>query len=129
MMTQINAVIFLIWAFTPDEILHRFGISYYPSRLVLFYILCGVNTFFVNSYYCVAIPACTLVFLIFVNITYVSVNLIQTPPPEAMCTVKDRYTSWISERHHKIDAKGDLPSMGDIDPSRISWIRGLLPQR
>ena len=40
-----------------------------------------------------------------------------------MCTITDRYANQISEKYHRIDAKGELPEMGDLDPSKVSYSR------
>ncbi len=79
--------------------------------------------FYNIRYYCVALPSYVLVVVLFVNMIYLSINLIRNPPPESMNTIKDFYTNWVPDRLFKIDMKGDLPDMGDIDPSRVSFLR------
>ena len=126
---MIESVIFLIWAIAPDEVLHKFGITYYPNRLmyklILLKLLSSLFSFFLYRarYYCVALPAYVLVFVLILNLVYLSINLIRNPAPDAMTTITDNYTNWVPDRLFKIDTKGDLPDMGDIDPARVSFLR------
>ena len=53
--------LYLIWAFVPDSILHKLGIYYYPSK-----------------YWALAIPSIICLTIIFLFITYQSLNMIIT---------------------------------------------------
>lgn len=48
-----DAVLFILWAFVPDEVLHRHGITYYPSR-----------------YWAMAIPTWLCVTVLFLYLAY-----------------------------------------------------------
>ena len=48
-----DAVLFILWAFVPDVVLHRHGITYYPSR-----------------YWAMAIPTWLCVTVLFLYLAY-----------------------------------------------------------
>ncbi|KAI8108226.1 hypothetical protein M9434_006255 [Picochlorum sp. BPE23] len=50
-------VVFLVWAFTPDFILHWYGITYYPSK-----------------YWAIALPTWLCVTVVCVHLAYMCVN-------------------------------------------------------
>lgn len=68
-------IIFLLWAFSPRQLLHDIGVIYYPSR-----------------YYAIALPAYIIVLVILINITYIGINMMMTFEPDNMFTIKDNHT-------------------------------------
>eukprot|EP01039_Chlorochromonas_danica_P015642 gene15642-18412_t len=64
---------YLGWAFLPSSVLHKLGITYYPSR-----------------YYAIAIPAYGFVTFLLIVVAYIGVNMINTPDPEDLITVRDK---------------------------------------
>ncbi|GBG72815.1 hypothetical protein CBR_g12382 [Chara braunii] len=67
-------VVFLVWAYTPEEWLHAIGVTYYPSR-----------------YWAIAIPAFVPVAVVFAVSVYLSLCLIHTQPPDSVNTIYDDY--------------------------------------
>ncbi|KAI7899846.1 PIG-P-domain-containing protein [Cokeromyces recurvatus] len=66
--------IYLIWAYVPDEILHRLGITYYPSR-----------------YWALAIPIWLMTFVWFIFISFMTVNLMNTAPFDSLYCITGKY--------------------------------------
>jgi phosphatidylinositol glycan class P protein len=97
-------VIFLIWAFTPQSILHHYGITYYPSR-----------------YYAIALPAYFLVSVATILLFYIGFNLFNTFDPSDIRTTEDMHTIRSPNEFIRIINKGGyhdstVPDIGDIDP-------------
>ena len=65
-------IVFLIWTFTPEEVLHHYGITYYPDR-----------------YYALALPSYFMVTCIFVCFLYMGLNMMNTFDPDDRRTVED----------------------------------------
>ncbi|GAA5808267.1 hypothetical protein MFLAVUS_001655 [Mucor flavus] len=89
--------IYLIWAYVPDEILHRLGITYYPNR-----------------YWALAVPIWLMTIIWFIFFSFMSLSLLNTPPFTSYhCItdehanlmrldsemVSDRPSDWIPELH------------------------------
>lgn len=107
--TIISYFIFLIWAFTPETVLHYYGITYYPSR-----------------YYAVALPAYTLVILFLGGIFYMGLNMLGTLDPDDLRTVEDSQTiRGSNEPVRYFDKTGydPVPEIGDMDPCAVTdWL-------
>ncbi|KAI9560194.1 hypothetical protein GHT06_014208 [Daphnia sinensis] len=66
-------IIYIVWAFVPEEWLHVFGLTYWPQK-----------------YWAVAIPAYIFFgLLLFGFVIYPSINLLITPPLNDFRTVTD----------------------------------------
>ncbi|RKP23769.1 PIG-P, partial [Syncephalis pseudoplumigaleata] len=63
-------VLFSLWAYLPDHVLIGAGIAYFPSK-----------------HWAVAIPAWTMMLLLFSYLVFIAVNLIRTPPLDAYSTI------------------------------------------
>lgn len=98
-------VCYLGWAFLPARILHKMGITYYPSR-----------------FYAVAIPAYCLVVYILVVVGYIGFNMMNTPEPEDLITVRDEVPLALPAPpvYIKCGVKEGIPACGDIDPIALS---------
>mmetsp|Transcript_1623 Transcript_1623/g.2873 ORF Transcript_1623/g.2873 Transcript_1623/m.2873 type:complete len:204 (+) Transcript_1623:693-1304(+) len=68
-------VIYMIWAFVPDEVLNRFGIYYIP-----------------NKYYAVAIPLWLAVTMFTSLQLYMTVCMYSTPSIDSYETLQDKHT-------------------------------------
>ncbi|URE01061.1 phosphatidylinositol N-acetylglucosaminyltransferase subunit [Musa troglodytarum] len=62
--TVIAAVIFMVWAYTPEPWLHSLGITYYPSK-----------------YWAIAIPSFLIVTVVLAMVSYLGLNFLVTPLP------------------------------------------------
>ncbi|CAG8589437.1 5980_t:CDS:10 [Ambispora leptoticha] len=69
-------VIYLLWAYLPDEALISLGITYYPSR-----------------YWALALPVWTFVLILFIYIAFVSINFLNTAPLDSFNTVTDDHAN------------------------------------
>ena len=73
--TLVAYVVFLIWVFTPEQVLHHYGITYYPDR-----------------YYALALPCYFMVSCIFICFLYMGLNMMNTFDPDDKRTVDDNYS-------------------------------------
>lgn len=107
--TVISYIIFLIWAFTPENILHYYGFTYYPSR-----------------YYALALPSYIIVILFLGGIFYTGLNMFGTFNPTDMRTVEDNQTIHGSNepvRYFDKTGYDPVPDIGDMDPSAVTdWL-------
>ncbi|KAH7286880.1 hypothetical protein KP509_32G026300 [Ceratopteris richardii] len=98
--TIVGAVLFFGWAYLPEYWLYSMGITYYPSR-----------------YWAVALPAYAMMLIVFVCITYTSLNYIATIPPDSWNSVCDKFTrapvmflpTDSSSQERPIDPISDIP--------------------
>lgn len=102
-------LVFLLWAFCPENILHEYGITYYPSR-----------------YYAIALPSYLIVVHFLAGISYIGINMMNTFEPEDIRTVMDSHTRRASSTFTKLGPKDGIPEMGDIDWSAVSML--LMPE-
>lgn len=105
--TIVIFAVLLCWVFVPGDILHNFGITYYPNR-----------------YYAVAIPAYILTTSILIGMSYVGLNMFKTFEPEDLRTVEDRHSRIITtyglNRVSSLKDSAEVPEIGDIDPADVS---------
>lgn len=96
---------YLGWALLPSSVLHKLGITYYPSQ-----------------YYAIAIPAYGLVTFLLIIVAYIGVNMINTPDPEDLITVRDKnpIVPNAPAAYIKCGVKEGIPAAGDIDPIALS---------
>ncbi|XP_065039234.1 phosphatidylinositol N-acetylglucosaminyltransferase subunit P-like isoform X1 [Musa acuminata AAA Group] len=73
--TVIAAVIFIVWAYTPEPWLHYLGITYYPSK-----------------YWAIAIPSFLIVTVVLAMVSYLGLNFMVTPPPTSFNIMFDEYS-------------------------------------
>lgn len=103
--TIIAYLVFLIWVFTPEALLHSYGITYYPSR-----------------YYAIALPSYAMVSFVTVIVVYISINMTATLDPDDINTVEDSQTIRCSNEFVRFSIKNEfcVPDIGDMDPSSVS---------
>ncbi|XP_021898101.1 phosphatidylinositol N-acetylglucosaminyltransferase subunit P isoform X2 [Carica papaya] len=73
--TVVATVIFLVWAYVPEHLLHSVGIFYYPSR-----------------YWALAVPTYGMVTVILALVFYVGLSFMSTPPPTSINTFLDEFS-------------------------------------
>lgn len=73
--TVVATVIFLVWAYVPENWLHSVGIFYYPSR-----------------YWALAVPAYLMVTVALAIGFYIGLNFMATPPPTSFSTMFDEFS-------------------------------------
>lgn len=98
--------IFVFWATMPAAVLHKMGITYYPSR-----------------YYAIALPAYALVFWILLIFSYIGWNMFHTYDVEDMRTVEDGQGRVAP--NHLVRSNSNkrgvcVPDIGDMEPSAVS---------
>jgi hypothetical protein len=93
-------VIFLLWAFVPEEGLHSFGIFYYPPK-----------------YVAVAAPSLMVVTLILMLMAYIGHNLYITLSPDDMCTIQSPLDTTPEAPTYFVNCgrKEGIPDPGDLD--------------
>lgn len=92
--SSIMFVIYLIWAFVPDHVLHHFGLTYLPQK-----------------YWAIAVPIYGMVFLlVFVMFFYPCINMCLVPARDSPHVMADSY----SLPDKKDSARGGVPSACDI---------------
>lgn len=96
-------VVFLIWAFASEDMLHNFGITYYPSK-----------------YYASALPAYVIVIYILSGITYIGINMFNTFDPDDIRTVIDDQSQFAPTEFIRCGPKDSIPDIGDMDPSEVT---------
>ncbi|CAH9088597.1 unnamed protein product [Cuscuta europaea] len=73
--TVVATVIFLVWAYVPENWLHSVGIFYYPSR-----------------YWALAVPAYVMMTVVLSVTFYIGLNFMSTPPPTSFTTMFDEFS-------------------------------------
>ncbi|PIA17343.1 PIG-P-domain-containing protein [Coemansia reversa NRRL 1564] len=100
-------VVYLLWAYLPDQALEAAGITYYPDR-----------------YWAVALPAWWLMAVAFIYLFNIAMNMYNTP----LLNSKDNITDPFSNLHNIIDNPqtfcyeeiGGIPPIGDIPISLVN---------
>ena len=98
-------IVFLIWIFTPENILHHYGITYYPDR-----------------YYAVALPCYFMVTCIFICFLYMGFNMMSTFDPDDKRTIEDSQTIKGPSEFFKLTKKNEycVPDISDMDISAVT---------
>lgn len=73
--THISYVLFLLWAYIPEETLHHFGVTYYPSK-----------------HWALALPSFALVTFTAIPLFYWTYTMMELPPLESLSTIVDEYS-------------------------------------
>ncbi|KYR01673.1 hypothetical protein DLAC_01677 [Tieghemostelium lacteum] len=94
--TFVGYIIYLLWAFIPEDTLHRLGMHYYPSK-----------------YWAIAIPNYLIVCILFGLSVYFAINLMITAPLESHNTFKDQYSQYESDTGH-VYLPQSIPPLEDI---------------
>eukprot|EP00123_Amoebidium_parasiticum_P006789 comp17657_c0_seq1/m.17445 comp17657_c0_seq1/g.17445 ORF comp17657_c0_seq1/g.17445 comp17657_c0_seq1/m.17445 type:complete len:173 (-) comp17657_c0_seq1:310-828(-) len=98
-------VVYLIYGFTPDPVLHSWGITYYPQK-----------------WWAIAVPTYLCSLYVFIQVFYVALNMMRTPPLDSMATLVDEYTcSEATETTWPQDAES-IPPIVDIPIGRVNGV-------
>ncbi|URE01060.1 phosphatidylinositol N-acetylglucosaminyltransferase subunit [Musa troglodytarum] len=103
--TVIAAVIFMVWAYTPEPWLHSLGITYYPSK-----------------YWAIAIPSFLIVTVVLAMVSYLGLNFLVTPLPTSFNIMFDEYSR---ERSTVTSLRGEecpIEPISDIGVDQINNI-------
>lgn len=73
--TIVATVIFLVWAYVPEPLLHSIGVFYYPSR-----------------YWALAVPTYAMVTVVLALAFYLGLNFLSTPHPTSSSTIFDDFS-------------------------------------
>ncbi|KAH8488213.1 hypothetical protein H0E87_024040 [Populus deltoides] len=71
----VRAVIFLVWAYVPENWFHTIGIFYYP-----------------NKYWALAGPIYAMLTILLALLFYAGLNSMSTPPPSSLNTIFDEFS-------------------------------------
>jgi phosphatidylinositol glycan class P protein len=74
----VSIVLFLMWAYLPEETLEAYGLTYYPSK-----------------HWALAMPSMLVVTYLFSIVVYKACNLLSTPPLDAYATVLDSHSVFL----------------------------------
>ncbi|KAI9481493.1 MAG: PIG-P-domain-containing protein [Benjaminiella poitrasii] len=98
-------VIYLIWSYVPDEILHRLGITYYPNR-----------------YWALAIPVWLMTFVWFIFFSFMAINLMNTAPFDSISCITDEHANLMSlDNELDVNQPSDwIPELQDIPISLVN---------
>ena len=83
------AVIFLLWAYLPADILHSVGVSYYPSRYAHGFAtgIGKVSHCCVARYWAIALPSYVCVLVVLVFVMYSGINMMMNPSLDSVSTL------------------------------------------
>ena len=97
--SNILILLYLVWAFVPEEFLHEYlGLTYWPSK-----------------YWALAIPIWAMTaILVFALIIYPSINMLLTPEIDDIKTITDKYSVSKSK-----SIPGGVPSISDIPITEV----------
>ncbi|KAI8324925.1 phosphatidylinositol N-acetylglucosaminyltransferase subunit P-like protein [Martensiomyces pterosporus] len=99
-------VVYLLWAYLPDEALEAVGITYYPDR-----------------YWALAMPAWWLMSVLFVYLFNMAANMYNTPPLDAVDNFTDPYSNLpanASPNDFYCDEIGGIPPVTDLPISLVN---------
>ncbi|CAG8579712.1 15488_t:CDS:2, partial [Acaulospora morrowiae] len=98
LLSFIAFVIFLLWAYLPDEALISLGITYYPDR-----------------YWALALPVWSFVLVLFIFVAFISINFLNTAPLDSFNTITDDHAN-VGQDLSKLSqiTDGFVPELHDI---------------
>eukprot|EP00762_Andalucia_godoyi_P001329 ANDGO_04824.mRNA.1 Phosphatidylinositol N-acetylglucosaminyltransferase subunit P len=103
--TLVCYIVFLLWAFTPEQVLHSAGIWYYPDR-----------------YWAIALPSWLSVTFFFLVISYVMLYHIKTAPLDSIYTYTDQFARGESKVVQDLTGKKPIPPVSDIPIVEVNHI-------
>ncbi|GAB2300295.1 hypothetical protein Dimus_034331 [Dionaea muscipula] len=102
--TVVATVVYLIWAYVPESLLHSAGIFYYPSR-----------------YWALALPTYFMVIVVLMLVFYIGINFMATPPPTSLTVMFDEYSREPQcLRPSALDDDQPIEPISDLGISRIN---------
>ncbi|CAM9373108.1 unnamed protein product [Chrysoparadoxa australica] len=96
-------LLFLIWAYVPDEYFHQWGVTYYPSK-----------------YWALAIPAYIITVVPLVVLMIIGSNMLTTAPLESRDTITDPYSIPAPTDSGSQVTAHMVPDMYDLDIGHIT---------
>ncbi|WIA10196.1 hypothetical protein OEZ85_010399 [Tetradesmus obliquus] len=78
--SAVTFVLYCLWAFVPEALLHKAGITYYP-----------------NKEWALIIPSYLIACVVFVYWVYESLNMMSVPRPDSLSTICDSKSKWITQ--------------------------------
>ena len=109
--THIAFVLFVLWAYLPERVLHRLGVLYYPSQ-----------------YWALALPCHLMVSVAALYAAYWIYNLSRLPPLDDFANVIDEFSNAPDERD--LAARGQqerIPPIYDLPITHVNAV--LFPRR
>eukprot|EP01066_Platyproteum_vivax_P001870 Platyproteum_vivax@DN12337_c0_g1_i1.p1 len=102
--------LWFVWAFVPENMLHMYGMTYYPSK-----------------YWAITVPAYVCVLPVFIFLAYNALNFMNTPPMNSYNLIYDEY----SKAPSKADVLGgdSIPSVSDIPIQQVNEKLYFEPQK
>mmetsp|Transcript_2444 Transcript_2444/g.3934 ORF Transcript_2444/g.3934 Transcript_2444/m.3934 type:complete len:141 (+) Transcript_2444:854-1276(+) len=100
-------VLYLLWAYTPDWILHSMSITYYPDR-----------------YWSIAWPSYLCMLVAYFVVIYISWNIINTNPYDSYYTVRDTIKEAIQskEKDLRFKDKSSIPEAADMSIHEVNSV-------
>mmetsp|Transcript_20583 Transcript_20583/g.49126 ORF Transcript_20583/g.49126 Transcript_20583/m.49126 type:complete len:141 (-) Transcript_20583:276-698(-) len=101
-------VLYLLWACTPDWVLHSISITYYPSR-----------------YWAIALPSYALSLLLYLIALYNAWNMVCTNPFESYYTFRDTISEPPAAKEqalHGVRAQHSIPPAADIPITHVNRV-------
>lgn len=102
-MTFVCFIVFLLWAFIPEEVLHGMGIFYYPNR-----------------YWAIALPTYGCMFLLFLIASYVALCHMATPFLSEKRTMTDKFARPVADKVVDLGPKSSVPPLWDIPLTTVN---------
>lgn len=102
--TAVSYVIYLLWAFLPEPILHAAGVFYYPRK-----------------YWAIALPAFVCVAFLCLFLFYISFNIAHTNPLDSIFTLTDRFSrrlGMLQKRSYQDEFS--IPDISDIPVETVN---------
>ncbi|GLE02159.1 hypothetical protein PINS_up010997 [Pythium insidiosum] len=98
-------VLFIMWAYLPDETLRAYGFTYLPSK-----------------HWAVAVPAMIVMSYLFSIVVYKALNLRWTPPFDSYATVWDTDSVFLEQKDDAVDAHMGVatPPISDIPLPQVN---------
>lgn len=96
MVSFIAWCLYIAWAYLPESVLHRLGVTYYPSK-----------------YWAVALPVWFGVAFVTAGVLYMAVNLWATAPLDSFETITDTHARALPKGY---DRPGQCPNSEAVPP-------------
>eukprot|EP00455_Lapot_gusevi_P001452 TRINITY_DN10582_c0_g1_i6.p1 TRINITY_DN10582_c0_g1~~TRINITY_DN10582_c0_g1_i6.p1 ORF type:complete len:170 (-),score=9.69 TRINITY_DN10582_c0_g1_i6:197-706(-) len=98
MATFVGYMLYILWAFTPEPILHSLGIHYYPAK-----------------YWAIALPCYVCVCLLFLIMLYIAYNMFSTHPLDSPYTLADKFSRRLGVlEKRRVQDEFSIPDISDI---------------
>ncbi|KAI8989442.1 PIG-P-domain-containing protein, partial [Pilobolus umbonatus] len=104
-------IIYIIWAYVPDEILHSLGISYYPNR-----------------YWALAIPTWIMTLVWFIFISFMAINLMNTAPFDSYDCITDEHANIMCMDRELVTTARSADWMPELHDIPIGLVNAFLYQ-